>query len=312
MGLSVEQKLSFLDKQDGELSIRQQCQLLGLNRSTIYYVAAEESEENLQLMHLMDEEYTRHPFKGVLRMTAYLRDLGHIVNVKRVRRLLRQMGLEAIYPKKNLSQSHPEHKKYPYLLRGLLIDRPNQVWCTDITYLRLTKGFMYLVAIMDWHSRYVLSWRLSNSLESSFCIEALTDALMQYGFPDICNSDQGSQFTSEGFTGLLLANKIQISMDAKGRAFDNIFIERLWRSVKYEEVYLKDYRNGKEAKESLGNYFDFYNFQRHHQHLSYKKPAEVYFNKTLPVDYVNSVDNNLLVSRKVTHTIHMGPQEQQQ
>lgn len=312
MGLSVEQKLSLLDKQDGELSIRQQCQLLGLNRSTIYYIATEESEENLQLMYLMDEEYTRHPFKGVLRMTAYLRDLGYIVNVKRVRRLLRKMGLEAIYPKKNLSQPYPRHKKYPYLLKGLLIDKPNQVWCTDVTYIRLSKGFMYLVAIMDWYSRYVLSWRLSNSLESSFCIEALTDALMQYGFPDIFNSDQGSQFTSEGFTGLLLANKIQISMDAKGRAFDNIFIERLWRSVKYEEVYLKDYQNGKEAKESLGNYFEFYNFQRHHQHLSYKKPAEVYFNKTLPVDYVNCVDNNLLVPRKVTHTIHMGPQELQQ
>lgn len=309
--MSLEEKLSMIDKSHKNLSMRQQCQLIGLNRSNLYYDAAGESKENLLLMRLLDEEYTRHPFKGVLRMEAYLYDLGYCVNTKRVRRLLRLMGLEAIYPKRNLSKSSQGHKKYPYLLNGVKIDRANQVWSTDITYIRLSQGFVYLVAIIDWYSRYVLSWRLSNSMDSTFCIEALEDALMIYGFPDIFNSDQGSQFTSEAFTGLLLANKIKISMDAKGRAFDNIFIERLWRSVKYEEVYLKDYATVKEAKAGLGCYFNFYNFARHHQHLDYKKPAEVYLNKKIPVDYVNNVDNNLLVPRKVIHIIHMGPQVQQ-
>lgn len=310
--MRLEEKLTMIDKSHLSLSIRQQCQLIGLTRSNLYYSATGESEENLLLMRLLDEEYTRHPFKGVLRMEAYLRDLGYCVNTKRVRRLLRLMGLEAIYPKRNLSKANQGHKKYPYLLNGLTISRPNQVWSTDITYIRLSQGFVYLVAVMDWYSRYVLSWRLSNSMDSTFCIEALEDALMIYGFPDIFNTDQGAQFTSEAFTGLLLANKIKISMDAKGRAFDNIFIERLWRSVKYEEVYLKDYTTVKEAKTGLSHYFNFYNFARHHQHLDYKKPAEIYLNKKIPVDYVNTVDNCLLVPRTVTHSIHMGPQVQQQ
>jgi len=310
--MSVKEKLAMIDREHTSLSLRQQCKLLELHRSNLYYVEAQEREENLDLMRLLDEEYTRHPFKGVLRMKAYLDDLGRRVNIKRIRRFLRLMGLEAIYPKKNLSQSNPAHKKYPYLLKDLVIEKPNQVWCTDITYVRLAQGFMYLVAVMDWYSRYVLSWRLSNSLDSSFCIEALEDALMMYGFPEIFNSDQGVQFTSEAFTGLLLANDIKISMDAKGRAFDNIFIERLWRSVKYEEVYLKEYFSAKEAKMGLDGYFKFYNYERHHQALDYKKPAEVYFNKIIPVDYINCVDNSLLVPRKVTHTINMGPQVQQQ
>lgn len=302
----------MIDTEHKYLSIREQCKILSLSRSNLYYKKAGEPPENLLVMKLMDEEYTRRPYKGVLRMMAYLDELGHCVNVKRARRLLRLMGLEAIYPKKNLSKANAEHKKYPYLLKGLEITRPNQVWSADITYVRLNQGFVYLVAVMDWYSRYVLSWRLSNSLDSSFCIEVVEEAMMLYGFPEIFNSDQGVQFTSEGFTGLLLANGIKISMDAKGRAFDNIFIERLWRSVKYEEIYLKDYSGIKEAKLNLDEYFKYYNFGRHHQSLDYKKPAEVYFNKIIPVDYVNYVDNSLLVPRKVTHIIQMGPQAQQQ
>lgn len=262
------------------LSIREQCQLINLNRSSIYYEAAGENKYNLTLMNLLDEEYTRHPFKGVLRMVAYLKELGHHVNEKRVRRLLRLMGIEAIYPKPNLSQSHSTHKKYPYLLKGLAITKSNQVWCTDITYIRLSQGFIYLVAVMDWYSRYVLSYKLSNSLDSSFCIEALEEALMLYESPEIFNSDQGSQFTSEAFTHILLNKGIKISMDGQGRAFDNIFIERLWRSVKYEEVYLYDYASAKEAKDRLKIYFNFYNNERHHQSLNYKKPADIYFLRT--------------------------------
>jgi putative transposase len=283
---------------------------LGLNRSSLYYQPVGEDEYNLFLMRVLDEEYTRHPFKGVEKMVVYLKELGHIVNSKRVRRLLRVMGLEAVYPKKNLSASIISHKKYPYLLNGLSIERPNQVWCSDITYIRLAQGFVYLVAIMDWYSRYVLSWKLSNTLDTSFCIEALEEALMLYGFPEIFNSDQGVQYTSDMFTKVLLVNSIKISMDAKGRAFDNIFIERLWRTVKYEEVYLYDYASAKKAKENLTTYFKFYNFERHHQALGYKKPAEIYFEMTLPVDYINPVDNSLLIPRKVSHRINVGPQVQ--
>jgi putative transposase len=290
----------MIDPGDKQLSLREQCKLLGLSRSSLYYQAKAESAENVQMMRLMDEEYTRYPFKGVLRMQAYLRELGYCVNVKRVRRLLRVMGLEAIYPKKNLSKANAAHKKYPYLLKDLSITKPNHVWCTDITYVRLAQGFVYLVAIMDWFSRYVLSWRLSNSLDSSFCIEALEEALLLYGSPEVFNSDQGVQFTSETFTRLLLNHDIKISMDAKGRAFDNIFIERLWRSVKYEEIYLKDYASVKEAKSGLGRYFDFYNLKRHHQHLAYKKPAEVYFNRVIPLDDANRLSNNLLMPANLT------------
>lgn len=293
----------MIDRTHSTLSLRRQCQLLELHRSNLYYEPAQESTENLLLMRLLDEEYTRYPFKGVLKMQHYLRDLGYRVNHKRVRRLLRVMGIEAIYPKRNLSRSHPEHKKYPYLLKGLVIAKPNQVWCVDITYIRLVQGFIYLVAIMDWYSRYVLSWRLSNSLEPSFCVEALEDALMVYGFPEIFNSDQGVQFTSESFTGLLLANNIQISMDARGRAFDNIFIERLWRTVKYEEVYLHEYASIPEAKERLREYFTFYNCKRHHQGLNYQKPADVYFGHVFPVGSVDAVDNSFLVPREVTYSI---------
>lgn len=294
-----------------KLSVRQQSHLLGLNRSNLYYEPAGESKYNLLLMKLIDEEYTRYPFKGVLKITAYLKELGHNVNPKRIRRLLRIMGLEAIYPKKNLSKAQASHKKYPYLLNGLAINQPNQVWSTDITYIRLAQGFVYLTAIMDWYSRYVLSWKLSNSLDTAFCIEALEDALMLYGFPEIFNSDQGSQFTSDAFTGILMANGIKISMDGRGRVYDNIFIERLWRSLKYEEIYLHDYSSIKEAKENLKNYFNFYNYARHHQSLGYKKPGEIYFSKKIPVDYLYNVGNSLLVPRKINHIIKVGPQVQQ-
>jgi putative transposase len=222
-----------------ELSIRRQCELLGLDRSSFYYEPVGESAENLRLMRLLDEQYTATPFYGIRRMTAWLRSQGYGVNHKRVGRLLRQMGLAAIYPGPPLSQGGEGHRVYPYLLRGVRVERPNQVWSTDITYIRLRQGFVYLVAVMDWFSRYVLSWRLSISLEIAFCLEALEGALAK-GRPEIFNSDQGSQFTSGEYTGRLEGEQILISMDGRGRALDNAFVERLWRSVKYEEVYLKD------------------------------------------------------------------------
>lgn len=228
-------------------------------------------------MRLLDEQYLKTPFYGVLRMTEWLiKKLKEPVNPKRVRRLLRKMGLMALYPKRNLSKPAPGHKIYPYLLRGLAILRPNQVWSTDITYIRLRQGFVYLVAIIDWHSRYVLSWGLSVTLESGFCLEALDQAIRCYGKPDIFNSDQGPQFTSAEFTDRLKAEGVEISMDGRGRALDNIFVERLWRSVKYEEVYLHDYATVLEAVQGLKKYFGFYNTERQHQSLDYRTPQEVY------------------------------------
>jgi putative transposase len=258
------------------LSLRQQCGLLGLNRSSLYYQPVAVDPETLVLMNLIDEEYTRHPFYGSRKIMRFLREEGYWVNRKRVQRLMGLMGLEAICPGPNTSKRRQEHKIYPYLLRGLEITRPNQVWATDITYIRLLGGFLYLVAILDWYSRYVLSWRLSNSLDSSFCLEAL-EAALQIGRPDIFNSDQGVQFTSEEFTERLLYEGVQISMDSRGRALDNIFTERLWRSVKYEEVYLKDYRSVRETEGGLGRYFEFYNCERFHQALDYRRPHEVHF-----------------------------------
>lgn len=257
------------------MPIKRQCELLGISRSGWYYQDKGESAENMELMRLIDEEYLRHPFLGTRRMRNYLRGLGHKVNRKRVQRLMRQMGIEAIYPKRSLSRPHPGAQKYPYLLRNLMIERSDQVWCTDITYIRLAKGFAYLTVVMDWHSRYVLSWELSNTLGSGFCVTALERALSK-GHPEIFNSDQGVQFTSEEFTGVLKARGIQISMDGRGRAMDNIFIERLWRTVKYEDIYLRDYRNMQEAYEGLKKYFDYYNNQRQHQSLEDKTPREVY------------------------------------
>lgn len=244
-------------------------------RSSYYYEPAQESEENLQLMRLLDEQYTRTPFYGTRKMTAWLQSVGYPVNRKRVTRLLRTMGVEALYPKPRLSQPGEGLQRYPYLLRGMRIERSNQVWSTDITYIRLARGFVYLVAILDWFSRYVLSWEVSVTLDTSFCLEALDRALQQ-AKPEIFNSDQGVQFTSSEFTNCLKAADIRISWDGRGRALDNIFVERLWRSVKYEEVYLKDYQTVPEAVSNLREYFAFYNQERLHQALDYKTPKQVY------------------------------------
>jgi len=265
----------LLDPQDGLFSIRQQCELLGLNRSSLYYQPVGESEDNLRLMRLLDEQYTRTPFYGVLKMEAYLRSLGHDVNTKRVRRLLRKMGLEAIYQKPNTSKPNPEHKVYPYLLRGLVIDRCDQVWSTDITYVRLASGFVYLVAVIDWYSRYVLGWALSTTLDADFCIETV-GSLLEHRKCEIFNTDQGSQFTSPRFTLPLLDKGIKVSMDGRGRALDNIFVERLWRTVKYEYVYLQDIQTVQEAWLGLRDFFLFYNNERFHQSLDYLTPAQIY------------------------------------
>jgi putative transposase len=247
-----------------------------LPRASYYYESCDISEYNLQLMHLIDKEYTKHPFYGYRRLTAWLRRNGYEVNSKRVRRLMRVMGIEAIYQKPNLSKPAPNHKIYPYLLRGVKIERPDHVWSTDITYIRMERGFIYLAAIIYWYSRYALSYEISTTLDNWFCIEALNSAL-NISKPKIFNSDQGSQFTSNDFTNCLKKSEITISMDGRGRAYDNIFIERFWRSVKYEEVYIQDYKTIKEAIDGLDNYFDFYNNERPHQSLNYKTPAEVYY-----------------------------------
>lgn len=258
------------------MTIHRQCELLSLSRSGFYYLPVEEDPFNLKIMRRIDEQYTRTPFYGVRRMTRWLMEQGYRVNRKRVRRLMRLMALEAVYPKPRLSLASKEHRKYPYLLRGLVIDRPNQVWSADITYIRLGCGFVYLVAIMDWYSRYVLSWEISTTLEKEFCIKALQKAL-QVATPEIFNTDQGVQFTNEDFIKILEDKKIKISMDGKGRAFDNIFVERLWRTVKYEEVYLHSYQTVKEARLNLESYFQFYNSERFHQALNYETPEQKYF-----------------------------------
>ena len=266
----------MIEADHASLSVRRQCELLAVSRSGLYYRPRGESAENVDLMRRIDETYTRWPFYGVPRMTAWLRREGPAVNEKRVRRLMRLMGLEAIYPKKRLSVPEEGHRRYPYLLRGVAILRPDQVWSADITYIRLRRGFVYLTAILDWYSRYVLSWELSPSLDAAFCVWALEAALAAGRWPEVFNTDQGVQFTSESFTGVLEAARIAISMDGRGRVFDNIFVERLWRSVKYEEVYLKDYATPSEARAGLRAYFRFYNEQRLHQALDYRTPAEVY------------------------------------
>lgn len=255
------------------MSISRQCELLGIARSTWYYEAVGETQENLALMRRIDEQYLKTPFYG----SRKIADVLH-VNRKRVQRLMRLMGLVAIYPKRRTTQPASGHKIYPYLLRNVAITYPNQVWSTDITYLPLHHGFLYLVAVIDWYSRYVLSWRLSNTMDGLFCLEALDEALA-ISQPEIFNSDQGSQFTAQAFTSRLLTRGVAISMDGRGRALDNVFIERLWRTVKYEEVYLKDYQDGYEAESSLESYFGFYCEERVHQALGYRTPAEVYHSK---------------------------------
>lgn len=265
--------------QHPHLSISRQCELAGMPRSTWYHVpVARESRENLRVMRLIDQVYLKRPYYGSPRITFHLRQLGERVNEKRVARLMRLMRLQAAVPGPHTSRPHPEHKVYPYLLRKLPIVRPNQVWATDITFVPLHDGYIYLVAVMDLYSRYVLSWELSAKLETAFCLVALEKAL-KVATPEIFNSDQGTQFTSDDFTGLLLRSGVKISMDGRGRAMDNIFVERLWRSVKYEEVHLNDYADGLEAQVGLSRYFRFFNFERPHQSLDRRTPADVYFGR---------------------------------
>jgi len=280
-------RLSLVDRSDADLSILAQCRLLKVTRSTLYYRAAPASEDDLRLMRRLDEQYLATPFYGSRRMVAVLRREGEAVNRKRVRRLMRLMGLEAIYQKPNTSRRHPEHKVYPYLLRDLTIDRPNQVWCADITYIPLSKGFVYLVAVMDWFSRRVLAWRLSIGLDMAFCVEALQDALDRYGQPEIFNTDQGVQFTSGDFIDELACLGVRISMDGKGRFLDNIFIERLWRSLKYEEVFIKAYASIGEARRGISGWLTFYNDERLHQALGYRTPREK-FEATPTCGYVDN------------------------
>ncbi len=279
MSLPVSTRRTWV-KPDSVYSIRRQCRLAGVPRSGIYYNPVPETDENLLLMRLVDEQYMRHPEFGYPRMTDWLRDQGHCVNQKRVARLMRRMGLQAITPGPHTSKPAPGHKVFPYLLRDVEIERVNQVWSTDITYIPMRHGFMYLSAVIDWYSRYVLSWELSNSLDSLFCIAALEQALEQ-GTPEIFNTDQGSQFTSEAFTGVLLDKKIALSMDGRGRAIDNVFIERLWWTLKYENVYPKAYSDGHSLYRGLDAYLSYYNCERKHSSLDKQTPAEVFMKDTV-------------------------------
>jgi putative transposase len=286
--------MQLIDKTDKTFSQRRQCRLLGLNRSSLYYEPVETSERDRLFMNLLDEQYTKTPFYGVRNMLNHLRSLGHAVGKDHVRTLLRKMGLKAIFPGPNLSKPHPDHRIYPYLLKDLDVLSPNQVYSADITYIRLAYGFAYLVAIIDWYSRYVLSWRLSNTLDPGFCVEALKEALNSYGNPQIFNTDQGSQFTSQEFISILADKQISISMDGKGRCLDNIFVERLWRSVKYENVYLHNYQHIPEARVGLKTYFDFYNYNRFHQGLDNKTPWQVYSQNGGVLEYSRRPVNGLV------------------
>ena len=277
-GFELNEKRLLIEKKNADFSQRAQCNLLGIHRSGLYYEPRGPSKEDLLLMRAIDEEYLKHPYYGKRRMAIEMKKLGFFVGTKKIRTAMRLMGLEAIYPKPNLSMNNPEHKKYPYLLRGEEICQPNQVWSADITYIPLSSGFGYLFAIIDWFSRYVIEWQLSNMLDTDFCLEALERALMK-GVPNIFNTDQGVQFTSNQFTHVIENSGARISMDGKGRAFDNIMVERLWRSVKYEEIYPKGYESLPEVKKGLETYFSFYNENRPHQGLAYQTPMEVYYGK---------------------------------
>jgi putative transposase len=273
--MTVSEAKTWIDFDNPALSVREQCQLLGIHRSNVYYAPVPESEQNLRLMRLMDEEHMRRPCRGSRQMVDFLQDEGIVTNRKRIQRLMRRMGIEGISPKRRTTLRAEGHQVYPYLLRNLEIERPDQVWCSDITYIPMQKGFMYLVAVMDWYSRYVISWRLSNSMDVDFCVEALEEAFSQ-GTPEIFNTDQGAQYTSREFTQALKARGVAISMDGKGRAIDNVMIERLWRTLKYEEVYLKEYRTGTDCYQGLAAYMNYYDNQRRHQSLNRRTPWDVY------------------------------------
>jgi putative transposase len=274
--MSSSDRRALLDPDHGKLSIRRQCALLGLARSGVYRQPRPANDNDLAVMRRLDALFTTWPFLGSRRMTAMLRSDGHRINRKRVQRLMRQMGIAALGPKPRTTKPAPGHKIFPYLLRGMVIDRPNQVWCADITYVPIGRGFLYLVAIMDWASRAVLAWRLSNTMDVSFCVSALGEALVRFGKPEIFNTDQGSQFTSAAFTGVLLVAGIKVSMDGRGRWLDNVFIERLWRSLKYEDIYLKAYADGLEAKAGIASWMAFYNTNRPHQALRNQSPMAVW------------------------------------
>ena len=297
----------MVDCQHPSLSVVHQCRLLDISRSGVYYQSSEASQEDLDYMKLMDRQYLATPFYGSRRLSVWLRKQGYCVNRKRVRRLMRIMGLKAIYRHPRTSEATPGHRIYPYLLEGMEINRPNQVWAADITYIPMARGFLYLVTIMDWYSRYVISWRLSNTLDADFCAEALEEAL-RGGRPGIFNTDQGSQFTSEAFTELLKQHGVRISMDGKGRYRDNIFVERLWRTVKYEEVYLKAYQDGRDARNGLKEYFRFYNNLRPHQALGYRTPAEVFASMLTEATNGDMVESPILDTlRTAGHDLNKAP-----
>lgn len=274
--MSVERRREAIEPDHPDLSISRQCELVSVNRSTFYREPAPETALNLLLMRLIDEQFLETPWYGSRQMTRHLRREGHGVGRKRVRRLMRKMGLVPIYQRPRTTVPNPEHRIYPYLLRDLTINRPNQVWCTDITYIPMRRGFLYLVAVMDWSTRKVLSWRVSNTIDVGFCVEALEEAMTRFGKPEIFNSDQGSQFTSPRFTAVLSAAGVRISMDGRGRWMDNVFIERLWRSLKYECVYLYAFETGSELRTGLTKWINYYNARRPHSRLSGQTPDEVY------------------------------------
>ena len=301
--MSRTDRLKMIARPHAQFTIIEQCAMLKVPRSTLYYKPQPVSDEELKLMRRIDEIYTKWPFYGSRRLVEELRGEGHVVNRERVTRLMRLMGIEAIYQKPNTSRKHPHHKIYPYLLRKLTIDRPNQVWCADITYIPMKQGWVYLVAVMDWFSRRVLAWRLSITMETDFCVEALQEALDKYGSPEIFNTDQGVQFTAASFIETLEARGVRISMDGKGRFLDNIFIERLWRSLKYEEVFTHAYASVAEARCGIGAWLDFYNDERKHQALGYRTPSQI-FVATPACGYVHNAP-------KKGGALHTSPQAQQ-
>jgi putative transposase len=312
--MSAPDRRALLDRDHGQLSIRRQCVLLGVARSGVYRPPRPANDNDLSLTRRIDELFTAWPFLGSRRLTTLLRAEGHAINRKRVQRLMRRMGITALGPKPRTTTPAPGHKIYPYLLRDLKIERPNQVWAADITYIPIGRGFLYLVAIMDWASRAVLSWRLSNTMDASFCVSALEEALARFDRPEIFNTDQGSQFTSAAFTGTLAAAGVRISMDGRGRWMDNVFIERLWRSLKHEDVYLKGYADGREAKAGIGAWFAFYNGRRPHQALGNRTPMAVWREGTTGALGDRAVDMTLVLRTSLDNAgaLPTSPQPPQQ
>jgi len=308
--MSRAERKATIQRAHPDLSLSRQCEVLAMSRSSYYYTPKGESAENLELMRRIDELFLKYPFYGSRQMVRQLQREGVYVGRHRVRRLMRLMGLEAIYQAPRTSTPHPEHRVYPYLLRNLAINRPNQVWCADITYIPVQRRFLYLVAIMDWATRHVLAWRLSNTMDTGFCIEALNEALSKYGKPEIFNTDQGSQFTSYDFTGVLKGAEITISMDGRGRCMDNIFIERLWRSLKYEAIYLHELTDGFKAERVIGEWIDFYNTERPHSSFNGQTPAEAY-GAVRPMDMMDKPDGLPTFPQGLARRFGQAPQQQQ-